>query len=74
MRSGYFQLEIRKEDRERTAFSTPGGRKLEFLRCGQGLNESPSTFARLMKMITGKKKLKSAWVYQNDTLIVNKTF
>lgn len=46
--SGYYQLLLREEDRELTAFSTPKG-QYEYVATAQGLAGAPSTFNRFVK-------------------------
>ena len=48
--SGYWQLRMRPEDREKIAFVTPGG-LYEFLRMPYGLSTAPATFSRAISIV-----------------------
>lgn len=66
--SGYHQVSIRAEDRQKTAFSTDKGH-YEFRRMPFGLSGAPSTFQRLMNTaLTGINGTK-AFVYLDDIIV-----
>ncbi|GBM46445.1 Retrovirus-related Pol polyprotein from transposon 297 [Araneus ventricosus] len=71
LKSGYWQIEIRPEDREKTAFTTGQGlwqfKVMPFKLCN-----APATFERLMETILGG--LSSCLVYLDDIIIVRRTF
>ena len=48
--SGFHQIEIKEEDKEKTAFSTPQGH-FEYERMPFGLKGAPATFQRLMNEV-----------------------
>ena len=48
--TGYWQVEIKEEDKEETAFSTPKGH-YEFNKMPFGLTNGPATFHRLIKCV-----------------------
>lgn len=66
--SGYHQVPIRPQDREKTGFSTDKGH-FEFVRMPFGLCGAPSTFQRLMNtVLTGLNGIK-VFVYLDDIII-----
>jgi hypothetical protein len=66
--SGYHQVPIKPEDREKTGFSTDKGH-FEFIKMPFGLCGAPSTFQRLMNtVLTGINGTK-AFVYLDDIII-----
>ena len=71
--SGYWQVEMSPEDREKTAFTTPSG-LFEFKVIPFGLCNAPATFQRLMDMVLAGMQWKSCLVYLDDVIIVGKTF
>ena len=71
--SGYHQIAMAPEDREKTAFSCPHG-SWEFLCMPKGLKSAPATFQRLMQATLDEVIFKSVLVYLDDILIYSKTF
>ena len=71
--SGFWQVEMKAEDREKTAFSTRQG-LFEFLVMPFGLSNSPSTFSRLMAKVLQGMSMSEVLVYMDDILVHNKTF
>jgi len=65
---GYYQIEMDKEDIEKTAFTTRQGH-FEFLRMPFGLSGAPSTFQRMMHLILKGLNWKSCLIYLDDVLI-----
>lgn len=72
LRSGYFQIPIREEDRHKTAFVTVHG-LYEFNVLAQGLKNSPPSFQRIMSTILSPCK-KFCLVYLDDILIYSDSF
>ena len=71
--SGYWQVEIEKKDREKTAFCTSDG-LFEFKVMPFGLCNAPATFQRLMDMVLAGLKWTNCMVYINDIIVIGKTF
>jgi hypothetical protein len=71
--SGYWQVPAAEADRSKTAFITPDG-LYEFLRLPFGLNNTPSTFQRLMDIVLTRLKWQMCLVYLDDVLVFGKTF
>lgn len=70
--SGYHQVLIHEEDREKTAFSTPIGH-LHFLRMAFGLKGGPATFQRLMDQTLKGLLGKDCFVYLDDIVVYSNT-
>ena len=71
--SGYWQVEVRPEDREKTAFCTHEG-LFEFKVMPFGLCNAPATFQRLMDRVLAGIQQSSCLVYLDDVIIVGMTF
>src|SRR5215204_3378126 len=71
--SGYWQVEIEKEDKEKTAFITNEG-LYEFNVMPFGLCNAPATFQRLMHEVLGDLVYNKAPVYLDDVNVHSKTF
>lgn len=68
LKSGYYQIEVEEEDKEKTAFVTPLG-FWEFNRMPQGITNAPSTFQRLMERCVGDMNLHEVLVFLDDLII-----
>ena len=63
--SGYWQVSMRSEDREKTAFMTPNG-LYEFLRMPCGLSTAPATFYRTISIILSGLTYEMCLCYFDD--------
>ncbi|XP_029920671.1 uncharacterized protein LOC115368614 [Myripristis murdjan] len=71
--SGYWQVEMDPQDREKTAFTTPLG-LFEFERMPFGLCNAPATFQRLMQQCLNGQLSESVLVYLDDIIIYSPDF
>ena len=71
--SGFNQVAMEEQDREKTAFSTPMG-LFECLRMPFGLTNSPATFQRLMQLVLGDQMFQILLVYLDDIIVYSQTF
>ena len=74
LRSGYWQVGIKKADKHKTAFSVG---PLGFFECNRiafGLTNAPATFQRLMERCMGELHLKECLIYLDDIIIFSKLF
>ena len=69
---GYYQIGIKPEDCEKTAFRTPQG-LYEFKVLPFGLANAPAVFQTLMNKIFSQQIGKSVLVYLDDILVYSKT-
>jgi len=73
MRSGYWQVPVREEDREKTCFVTRKG-VFGFKVLPFGLCNAPSTFQRLVDMTLAGLTWEICLCYLDDLIIFSKTF
>lgn len=74
LKSGYWQVELKEEDKMKTAFTVG---PLGFFECNRmpfGLTNAPATFQRLMEMCMGDMNLKECLLFLDDILIFSSTF
>ena len=74
MKSGYWQCEIKEEDRPKTAFSIPGGEQWMWKRMAFGLCNAPATFTRLTQIVFSGLIWKTLILYLDDLICFSKTF
>ncbi|CAM4528450.1 unnamed protein product [Lepidochelys olivacea] len=72
LRSGYYQIPLGEEDKEKTAFICPLG-FYEFERMPQGISGAPATFQRLMEKVVGDMNLLQVLVYLDDLIVFGRT-
>ena len=71
--SGYWQVEIEKQDRQKTAFCTTEG-LFEFKVMPFGLCNAPATFQRLMDFVLAGLQWSHCLVYIDDVIILGRDF
>jgi len=73
LKSGYWQIKIRSEDREKTTFSIGNG-LWQFRIMPFRLYNAPATFERVMEQVLREFISKICLVYLDDVIIFGKTF
>lgn len=68
LKSGFHQITLSEQDREKTAFSVGQG-KYEFCRLPFGLKNAPSIFQRAIDDVLREQIGKSCYVYVDDVII-----
>ena len=68
LRSGYWQVSVDPEDREKTAFVTPDG-LWEFLRLPFGVSGGPATFQRAIEIVLSGLTFETCLCYFDDVII-----
>jgi len=71
--SGYWQVELQEEDKEKTAFSTPYG-LYEFNVMPFGLTGAPGLFQRLMENVLKGLQFEICLIYLDDVVIFSSSF
>lgn len=71
--SGYWQINMAEEDKEKTAFITPSG-LYEFNVLPFGLTNAPATFQRYMDTVLAGLKWQCLLVYLDDICVYSNTF
>jgi hypothetical protein len=70
--SGLWQVSIKEEHRERTAFTVPSGH-YDFNRLPFGLSNSPSNFQRLMDTVLRSLVGSECWVFVDDVFVFSRS-
>jgi len=70
--SGFWQVNIKEEHKERTAFTVPSGHYV-FNRLPFGLSNSPSNFQRFMDVVLKNSVGAECWVFIDDVIIFSNT-
>jgi len=70
--SGFWQIPIKEEHKERTGFTVPPGH-YEFNRLPFGLSKSPSNFQRLMDIVLKSLVGTECWVFIDDVIVFSKS-
>ena len=75
LKSGYHQVKMADQDKEKTAFCAGGGLQLwQFRVMPFGLCNAPATFERLMERVLESLNWKASLVYLDDVIVLGKTF
>ena len=74
LRSGYWQVELREQDKKKTAFQVGTMGFFKFNRMPFGLCNAPATFQRLMERCMGEMNLRDCLIYLDDVIIFSTTF
>ena len=71
--SGYWQVAVEEQDKEKTAFSTPEGH-FEFNVMSFGLTNAPATFQRLMECVLAGLVGEQCLIYLDGIIVFSSTF
>ena len=74
LKSGYWQVPIREEDKEKTAFRTSSGQLYEFNQLPFGLCNAPATFSRLMDRTLAGLAWNICLYYLDDIIVFSSTW
>ena len=73
LKSGYWEVGLHQEDKEKTALSTRSG-LFQFNVIPFGICNAPATFERLMDLVLRGLTWKTCLVYLDDVIVIGKTF
>ncbi|PAA84541.1 hypothetical protein BOX15_Mlig014170g1 [Macrostomum lignano] len=73
LRQGFLQVELREQDREKTAFYTTQG-LMQYRKLGFGLCNAPATFQRLMDLTMAGLNWTEVLTYMDDLILFSQTF
>ena len=74
LKSGYWQVPIQEQDKEKTAFRTSSGQLFEFNQVPFGLCNAPATFSRLMDRVLAGLHWETCLFYLDDIIVFSKTW
>ena len=74
LKSGYWQVPIKEEDKEKTAFRTRSGQLYEFNQLPFGLCNAPATFSRLMDRTLAGLAWNICLYYLDDIIVFSATW
>lgn len=73
IKSGFYQVPLHPDDKEKTAFNTGDG-LYQFTRMSMGLSGSPASFQRMMDVVFSDLKYNTVLVCLDDILVFSKTY
>ena len=74
LKSGYWQVPIAEQDKEKTAFGTSSGQLFEFNQVPFRLCNAPATFSRLMDRVLAGLHWETCLFYLNDIIVFSSTW
>ena len=74
LKSGYWQVPIAEQDKEKTAFRTSSGQLFEFNQVPFGLCNAPATFSRLMDRVLAGLHWEKCLFYLDDIIVFSSTW
>ena len=74
LKSGYWQVPIQEQDKEKTAFRTSSGQLFEFNQVPFGLCNAPATFSRLMDRVLTGLHWETCLFYLDDIIVFAATW
>jgi hypothetical protein len=74
LQSGYWKVEIKEEDKHKTAFSLGPMGFYECNRMSFGLTNAPATFQKLMKNCMDDLHLQECLIFLDDILVFSRSF
>ena len=74
LKSGYWQVPIAEQDKEKTAFRTSSGQLFEFNQVPFGLCNAPATFSHLMDRVLAGLHWETSLFYLDDIIVFSSTW
>ena len=74
LQAGYWQIEVKPEDRPKTAFISSKRGLFEYVTMPFGLCNAPSTFQRCMELVMKGLQWKTLLIYLDDLIVFSSTF